>query len=44
MNALASVKQYQGALDDKSLFNFAVPLMKTYSVELKNARDLKKFE
>jgi hypothetical protein len=38
------VKQYAGPLSDKNLFNFAVPLMKTYSVELRNARDLRKFE
>lgn len=29
---LEGIKPYQGPLDDKSLFNFAVPLMKTYSV------------
>lgn len=32
INPLSSVKQYTGPLDDKGLFNFAVPLMKTYSV------------
>ena len=30
-NGGANMKQYQGPLDDKSLFNFAVPLMKVFS-------------
>ena len=42
--SIASVKPYQGPLDDKNLFNFAVPLMKTYSSELRTSRDFKKFE
>ena len=42
-NALASMKQFQGQLDERSLYNFAVPLMNLYSVELRTAKDLKKF-
>ena len=40
----APMKQYQGALDDKSLFNFAVPLMKIYSIELRTMKDFNKFQ
>lgn len=39
----AHMRQYQGALDDRSLFNFAVPLMKAFSVELRSKRDYDKF-
>ena len=40
----APMKQYQGALDEKSLFNFAVPLMKIYSIELRTIKDFNKFQ
>ena len=35
---------YQGGLDEKSLFNFAAPLMPIFSEELRTVKDLKKFE
>ena len=35
---------YQGNLDEKSLFSFAVPLMPAYSEQIRNLKDLKKFE
>lgn len=40
----APMKQFQGALDEKSLFNFAVPLMKTFSIELRTVKDFNKFQ
>ena len=39
----AQMVPYQGGLDEKSLFNFAVPLMPTFSQQLRNIKDLRKF-
>ncbi len=40
----AEMVPYQGGLDEKSLFSFAVPLMPAYSQQLRNLKDLKNFE
>ena len=43
-NPQPSLNPYQGQLDQKKLFNFAVPFMPVYSIEIKNQKDLKKFQ
>lgn len=35
----AKQHQYQGKLDEKSLFDFAVPLIKAFSLNLKKVKD-----
>lgn len=40
----AEMISYQGALDEKSLYTFMSPLLRTFSRELKTEKDLRRFQ